>query len=65
MSSNGLFQVFLFVGILIALVKPLGLFMARVYEGRAPLGLRRVIGPIERLVYRLCGVRSDDEMNWK
>jgi len=38
--------------------------MARVYEGR-PIGLDRVLGWLERLIYRLCGVRSGEEMGWK
>jgi K+-transporting ATPase ATPase A chain len=51
--------------LLLALVKPPGAFMARVYEGRSPFGLGRVLGPVERVVYRLCGVRDRDEMDWK
>jgi K+-transporting ATPase ATPase A chain len=50
--------------VLIALVKPLGWYMARVYEGQ-PIMLDHLLGPIERLIYRLCGVHPDDEMNWK
>ena len=46
MTSNGLLQIVLYFGVLLALTKPLGLFMARVYEGRAPLGMRRVLGPV-------------------
>jgi potassium-transporting ATPase potassium-binding subunit len=64
MTANGLFQLALYVVVLIALAKPLGAYMARVYEGR-PFGLDRVLGPVERLIYRLCGVRPDEEMNWK
>ena len=49
---------------LLALAKPLGWYMARVYEGQA-CGLDRVVGPLERLIYRLCGVRQTEEMDWK
>jgi len=38
--------------------------MAQVYGGRPP-GLSVVLGPFERLIYRLCGLRSDEEMEWK
>ena len=64
MTANGYVQLGLYLIVLIALAKPLGAYMARVYEGR-PFGLDRVLGPLERLIYRLCGVRSDEEMGWK
>jgi K+-transporting ATPase ATPase A chain len=53
--------------VLLALAKPLGRYMARVYEGQ-PTALDRLLGPLERLIYRLCGVRADRpeaEMDWK
>lgn len=64
MTINGLVQIGLYFVVLLALVKPLGWYMARVYEGR-PCGLDRVAGPLERLLYRLCGVRQTEEMDWK
>jgi potassium-transporting ATPase potassium-binding subunit len=64
MTINGLVQIGLYFVVLLALVKPLGWYMARVYEGQ-PCGLERVVGPLERLIYRLCGVRQTEEMNWK
>jgi K+-transporting ATPase ATPase A chain len=63
-TINGLLQLTLFFLVLLALVKPLGWYMARVYEGR-PIGLDRVLGPIERGIYRLCGIRPEEEMGWK
>ncbi|HTL28718.1 MAG TPA: potassium-transporting ATPase subunit KdpA [Tepidisphaeraceae bacterium] len=63
--SNAVLQVGLYLVVLVALVKPLGGFMAHVYEGKRLFGLERVLGPIERLIYRLCGVKSEAEMNWK
>ena len=63
-TANGWLQIALFLGVLLALVKPLGTYMARVYEGRAP-GLERVFGGVERLIYRACGVKRDDEGTWK
>jgi K+-transporting ATPase ATPase A chain len=57
MTANGLFQIGLLLALLIALAKPLGIYMARVYEGRP--------NRIERLLYRITGVRPDEEMDWK
>ncbi|NGZ10072.1 MAG: potassium-transporting ATPase subunit KdpA [Nitrospira sp. LK70] len=64
MTANGLVQIALFFGVLIALVKPLGWYMARVHEGKS-CGLDRVLGPVERSLYRICGIRSNEEMTWK
>jgi K+-transporting ATPase ATPase A chain len=64
MLANDLIQIVLFLAVLLALVKPLGWYMARVYEGKS-CGLDRVLGPVERLIYRLCGVNPSGEMNWQ
>jgi K+-transporting ATPase ATPase A chain len=64
MTLNGIFQLLLYLVVLLALAKPLGAYMARVFENR-PIGLDRVLGPIERLIYRCCGLRATDEMGWK
>ncbi len=64
MTANGIFQLVFYVVVLLALAKPLGAYMARVYEGR-PIVLGRVLGWLERLIYRLCGVRPNEEMGWK
>jgi len=64
MTTNGYIQLGLYMVVLIALAKPLGAYMARVYEGR-PFGLDRVLGPLERLIYRVSGVRADEEMGWQ
>jgi potassium-transporting ATPase potassium-binding subunit len=64
MTLNGWLQLMLYFVVLIALAKPLGAFMARVYDGQSTR-LDRVIGPIERLIYRLSGVNPQAEMNWK
>jgi K+-transporting ATPase ATPase A chain len=64
-SLNGVAQIGLYVVALLALAKPLGLYMARVYEGKPLRGLDRALGPIERLIYRLCGVRAGEEMGWR
>jgi potassium-transporting ATPase potassium-binding subunit len=64
MTANGYFQLALYMAWLIALVKPLGWYMARVYEGQS-VGLNRALGPLERLIYRMLGTREDQEMTWK
>jgi potassium-transporting ATPase potassium-binding subunit len=64
MTTNGVFQLVLYVGVLLALAKPLGAYMARVYE-RRPCGVDRALGWLEWLVYRLSGIRADEEMGWK
>ncbi len=63
MSANGLLQIALFLGVLLASTKPLGWYMARVYEGQLPVFVRW-IAPLENLFYKLCGVDSKDEMRW-
>ena len=64
MTANGIFQCALYMVVLIALAKPLGTWMARVYEGgRTPLD--PVLGPVERLTYRICGVDPQEGMTWK
>ena len=57
-------QIALFFSVLLAAVKPLGGYMARVYEGQ-PVLLEKIFGPLERLIYRLAGVKRDDDTNWK
>src|SRR5574341_361291 len=64
MTLHGTLQFVLYIVVLIALAKPLGWYMARVYEGQS-VGINRVLGPVERLIYRVCGIAPDDEMNWK
>ena len=64
MTINGLAQIGLFFIVLVALVKPLGWYMARVYTGQT-CGMDRVMGPLERVIYRVCGVREAEDMNWK
>ncbi|MBK8833296.1 MAG: potassium-transporting ATPase subunit KdpA [Anaerolineae bacterium] len=60
MTANGLLQIALFLALLLALVKPLGAYMAHVYEGRV-----RFLAPVERLFYRLMGVNPAAPMSWK
>jgi potassium-transporting ATPase potassium-binding subunit len=64
MTANGVVQLVLFLVVLLALAKPLGEYMARVYDGKARIA-GKVFGPLERLIYRACGVSPDREMGWK
>jgi K+-transporting ATPase ATPase A chain len=57
-------QIAVYLVVLIALAKPLGSFMAKVYEGK-PTFLTRLLAPVERFIYRLSGVTPEEEMNWK
>ena len=57
-------QLIFYIVVLLLLVKPLGSFMAKVYQGERTF-LDRVLGPIERLTYRLAGIKPDEDMNWK
>jgi K+-transporting ATPase ATPase A chain len=63
-TTSGVVQLVLYLVVLLALARPLGGFMARVYQGQ-PLALERVLGWLERIVYRLSGVRPTEEMGWK
>jgi K+-transporting ATPase ATPase A chain len=64
MTANGWLQIALYALVILALTKPLGLYLHRVFEGeRQPLP--RIFGPVERLLYRLCGVNPAKEQGWK
>ena len=64
MNLNSLFQIVFYVVVLLLLAKPLGSFMAKIYQGEHTF-LDRVLGPVERFIYRLSGVKADEDMNWK
>jgi K+-transporting ATPase ATPase A chain len=64
MSANGWFQFALFSLILLAVARPVGLYLTRVLEGQRTW-LDPVFRPVERLLYRLTGVNADHEMNWR
>ena len=64
MTANGWFQIFLFLALVLLATKPIGIFMTRVFN-REKTFLDPVLGPIERLLYRVTGVDADHEMGWK
>jgi K+-transporting ATPase ATPase A chain len=64
MTANGWLQFALFSIVLFATVKPVGLYLAYVLEGKRTW-LDPVLRPVERLIYRLCRVNAESEMNWR
>ena len=64
MTTLSWFQLILYFVVLLLLAKPLGSFMARVYEGQRTF-LDPMLRPLESLIYRVSGVRADEEMGWK
>ena len=64
MTANDFLQVGLYLVVLLLLVKPVGSYMALVFA-EAPNRVTRFGGRVERGIYRLCGIRIDEEMNWK
>jgi potassium-transporting ATPase potassium-binding subunit len=63
MNASGWLQLALYIVILLLLAKPLGAYMAVVYEGRAAFA-QRIGGPLERLIYRGAGVDPSEDMHW-
>src|ERR1700677_1157273 len=63
MTTNGWIQIFVFLALILAITKPLGVFMARVFSGERTF-LDPALRPIERLLYRLTGVDETHEMRW-
>ncbi|HEV2618402.1 MAG TPA: potassium-transporting ATPase subunit KdpA, partial [Acidobacteriaceae bacterium] len=63
MTSNGWLQIGVFFATVLLAAKPMGLYLARVYE-RQGTWLDPVLGPVERLLYRLTGVDAEAEMRW-
>ncbi len=63
MTANGWLQIVVFLLIILALTKPMGIFMANVFSGKRTF-LDPVVRPIERLIYRLTRVDEKHEMRW-
>jgi K+-transporting ATPase ATPase A chain len=64
MTANDLIQCMVFLAALLLCVKPLGAYMACIYNGE-PAGLNQWFGFVERWFYKLCGIKPEAEMNWK
>jgi K+-transporting ATPase ATPase A chain len=64
MTVNGWLQILLYFLVILALTRPMGNFMFRVLEGDGHW-LKRILGPLERVVYRLCGIDPRREQGWR
>ncbi len=60
MTSNGLLQITVFFLLVLALTKPMGAFMTHIFEGKRTW-LHPALRPLERLIYKLCGIQEDQE----
>jgi potassium-transporting ATPase potassium-binding subunit len=63
MTAIGVYQILFFFLLILAIAKPLGVLMARVFEGERTF-LHPLLRPLERIIYRLSGVREDVEQHW-
>ena len=63
MTTNGWIQIFVFLALILAITKPLGVYMTRVFSGERTF-LDFVLRPMERLLYRVTGVDEKHEMRW-
>ena len=59
MTVNGWAQIGFYCVVLLAVTKPAGMYLARVYDGTY-----QWLAPVERAIYRLCGVDPDDDQHW-
>ena len=64
MNLNAVAQIVIFLGLILALAKPMGLYLARVYQGEYTW-LDRPLGWLERGLYRLLGVQPDQDQSWR
>jgi potassium-transporting ATPase potassium-binding subunit len=63
MNLNGWIQIALYCAVVLALVKPLGSYMTRVFNGERTF-LSPVLGPVERGLYRVSGIDDRQEQHW-
>ncbi len=63
MTAVGVFNIVLYFLAILAITKPIGLFMTRVFQGERTF-VHPVLRPLERLIYRLCGIREETEQRW-
>jgi K+-transporting ATPase ATPase A chain len=64
MTFYGWLQILIYLTVILALTRPLGIYMFRVFENETP-PLPHIIGPLERGLYRVCGVDPRKEQNWR
>jgi len=63
MTAIGIALILIYFLLIVALTKPVGTFMYRVFEGQRTF-LHPILRPLERVIYKLCGVREDEEQSW-
>ena len=63
-SPNSWLQFALYIGALLLITKPLGLYLVQVLDPRGRTWLDRVVRPIERATYRVCGIDPEKEQTW-
>lgn len=64
MSGNGILQVSIYILLLLILAKPVGWYMAQVYDGKS-MWLKFLFNPLERFIYRFSGIKNSEGMDWK
>ena len=64
MNKYDIAQILFYIAALVCLAKPLGSYVADALEGKSVVQ-GRVFGPIENMIYRLCGINPGEQMNWK
>jgi len=63
MTINGFIKLAIYFLVLLAITKPLGLYMAKVFSGQRTF-MGRLVGPVERLIYRICRIDPEEEHHW-
>jgi K+-transporting ATPase ATPase A chain len=62
---SGWIQLALYMGLLLLITKPLGLYLLQVLDGKGKTWLDPLVRPVERLTYRVCGIDAEKEQHWK
>src|SRR5215471_12379547 len=63
MTSIGILQILAFFAIILVLTKPVGVYMSRLFQGGRTF-LHPVLRPLETAIYKICGVRENEEQRW-
>lgn len=63
MTANGMAQILLFIAAVVAVTVPMGAYMAKIFDGRRTF-LHPILRPVERAIYKLCGVDENAEQHW-
>jgi K+-transporting ATPase ATPase A chain len=65
MQTSGWIQLALFLGVLALITKPMGLYLVQVLDANGKTWFDPVLKPLEKLTYRVMGVRADEEHDWR